>query len=428
MNTWLTKICPTSLDNLFSRTKEISQITKWLCNFTNETQNILIIQGNHGIGKTCLIDLILKKNKFTRLNNKFIFGEYDKKKPIYLHLINMLNSTISQLIYDTSNKYCLVFDEIETMLNLNEKENLKNLLKYNVSKKTCPIICILNNQHNKIINEIKNKSLYIKLKEPDKTMLLNFIKHVSKIFSIDYETSNVIENIIDLAQNDYNSLINILYSLTNINSTNSKTIKIETINDYKNTYFLKNTNYDIYTSLNNLFKNHNIYKSYDIYFYDKINIPLYIQEHCYNYCINKPFVAKNILKGDIIENIMYSKQFWELTNIHALYSTVIPIEYTEIKTLQAYFTFPRDFNKTSTKKINIKNIKNVYGYFNMNNTDYIYASALIKNLINNNKIDNCYSLLKNLKLNNYLFESFLKIDKLYFPDYKNKKIKKFSFV
>jgi hypothetical protein len=75
--------------------------------------------------------------------------------------------------------------------------------------------------------------------------------------------------------------------------------------------------------------------------------------------------------------------------------------------------FTTDLNKTSIKKINKKNINNTNRCFdNMNIFDYIYINKIIRELINQEKIEECVKLMigYNIKLEH--IESLLKIDKI----------------
>ena len=89
-----------------------------------------------------------------------------------------------------------------------------------------------------------------------------------------------------------------------------------------------------------------------------------------------------ISKGDVIENYIYGDQNWDLQNIHGFYTCVLPSFYIceNIKKNNDYIPikFPLDLNRTSIRKINIKNINNANKYMpNMRISDYIYINKLI---------------------------------------------------
>ena len=55
---------PKSLKDIIGNTKTVLQIDNWIKNFKKEENKSIIINGNHGIGKTMMIKLILKLNDY----------------------------------------------------------------------------------------------------------------------------------------------------------------------------------------------------------------------------------------------------------------------------------------------------------------------------------------------------------------------------
>jgi hypothetical protein len=75
--------------------------------------------------------------------------------------------------------------------------------------------------------------------------------------------------------------------------------------------------------------------------------------------------------------------------------------------------FTSDINRTSIKKINKKNINKTDKCFeNKTIEDYIYINKIIKELINEDKIEECVRLLISYDVKMEYIESLLKIDKI----------------
>ena len=127
-------------------------------------------------------------------------------------------------------------------------------------------------------------------------------------------------------------------------------------------------------------------------------------------------ISDSLSFGDLIENYIYSKQYWMLHDVHCFFMC-INSSYTISKQVKMNkfikLEFPNDLNKTSIKKINNKNIINANVFLeNMNIGDLINVGTLTKKLINDNKIDECAKKFINYDANQDTIKSVLKIDKI----------------
>jgi len=120
--------------------------------------------------------------------------------------------------------------------------------------------------------------------------------------------------------------------------------------------------------------------------------------------------------GDIIENYIYGDQNWDMRDIHGFYTCVLPsylMCHNADNNYRFRLEFLKDINKTSTKKINKKNIDNTDICFqDMNIDDYIYINKIVRRLVGDNRIAECGELLKGYKFKVEHIESLLKIDKI----------------
>ena len=63
-NLWINKWKPTDVNDVVGNKQAISKIDEWLSKFDKHNNNSIIISGSHGIGKTLIIELLLKKYNF----------------------------------------------------------------------------------------------------------------------------------------------------------------------------------------------------------------------------------------------------------------------------------------------------------------------------------------------------------------------------
>jgi len=147
-------------------------------------------------------------------------------------------------------------------------------------------------------------------------------------------------------------------------------------------------------------------------------------------------IAFSLSQGDVIENYIYGNQNWNIHETHGYYSCVQPSyllekhlsKHTEsafkrningdlksevVKARKYMLGYPSDLNRTSIKKINKKNIIKMNEFFrNMDINDYVYIDQLIRNLLENDKINACVKLLNGYRITLDDIEKMLKVDKM----------------
>lgn len=129
---WINKYRPKELSEIIGHKNQINKFKEWLDNIKLKSKNnAIIISGNHGIGKTLAIRLILEKagylvriinpNEIKEFRNLDDFDEY----------YNQNNSILSKLNFykDKNNKIALIFDETENISLTSEKSILWIFLK-----------------------------------------------------------------------------------------------------------------------------------------------------------------------------------------------------------------------------------------------------------------------------------------------------------
>ena len=66
----LDKYHPKSFDEFIGNKVKINQIISWLNNFDNDDYSSCLISGNHGIGKSTIIDLLKEKFNLDIISGK----------------------------------------------------------------------------------------------------------------------------------------------------------------------------------------------------------------------------------------------------------------------------------------------------------------------------------------------------------------------
>ena len=312
---WFNLVKPKSLDEILNNKKQINEI----CNLIEKNQNSIIIQGNIGIGKCLIVELIAKKYNYNfckyKLNNK--------KKILIDDYYNMLKK-----------KTIVAIKNLDYITTLNEKKYIMNILnKNNKNKKKIIIFYFVEKTITKLIKEIQKKSVLIKLDKPDNNIMLNIINKILIKKNINICKNNydiIINDIINLSQYDYNRCILLLKDIKY--TFNEHIITLDKFNNFKKYTSYKFINHNIFDITTEILNNYYYNKSKIYYNSEKVILPLMIYENYLNKLSicdieknNLVEIIKNISNllsyGDIIETNIYTDQNWYLQNIHGFITT-----------------------------------------------------------------------------------------------------------
>lgn len=451
-NEWIEKYRPSKISDLIVNSYAVNDIKNWLTSFDNmkhqflqlknnkksrsnkkqsdddvKYESCMVITGGHGHGKTCTVDIILKE-----MNYDIYYLDIKKIK-----LCKDINTIITQSMISpnilsvlsgaTVKKHIIVVDNLESITSSTEKASILNLQKMNDLNWYCPIVFISNDQHNKLLFNIKKFSHKVTFYIPSAYDLRQILTHIAQNENILFENSFVVEKIINYSQGDIRQLIFILYELKCIHEGQKITLK--SVREYCDASNMRDMDINLYKATNKLLQN---YKSINgcvaLYETEKVLLPLMIQQN-YIECIIQNYdddvdkykltqiVSDSLSMGDITENYIYGEQNWNMQDIHGIFTCVTPSFYINVndnnKRLDFNSSFPKDLNKTSIKSINKKNIVNTDQCLkNMNIFDYIFVSKVVYNYIQNNNIEDCVKLLSGYNMEMEYIESLLKINKI----------------
>jgi hypothetical protein len=408
---WLEKYNPTKLGDIIGNKKNVLAVIKWIENYGKNKGN-LIISGEHGIGKSCSIDVILNSLNYEIKKIKQTSDIYLLCKSIITH------ADISLLINHSKKNVAIVIDNFDLITSKIDKGGLLKIIKCNNVNKLKPIIIITNNKHNKFLVEIKKFSDEMKFQNPNANDVSLFIKKITKNeeMNIEYDVEN---ELIDFVGGNIRQLILVLYQLKQIYMDIEITKKLW--DDFiKNTVEILDTDFDLFKNANKIIHNYvNIDSSLKKYKLDKVLLPLMVYQNYIKYVGNNICLLDKIInkisEGDLVENNIYNDQNWEVEEVHGIYTCVIPsYEMTKLKEKSIRLDFPSDLNKTSTKKTNKKNIK----VTKFNISDFITLNELMGKLMKKYKKNELNKIIDDFNIR----EDIDTILKLNIEGFKKKKL------
>ena len=429
-NLWINKYRSKSLNEIIGNKEQILKIKNWLLNINTYKSRAIIISGVYGIGKSLTIKLLLDELDYlaktiypNEIKDHRIFDDFND----YYNHKNSIYSKIN--FYDKKNKnLILIFEETENITLTSEKKYIMDIFKENNKLKAFPLIFISNNQHSKLLNDLKKNCEEIKFECPTLSELHNLINKICLNENIKIKNINIMNELIIFSQYDIRRLINLLQEL----SFHYKYIDEKAIDIFIEKSRQKNIDMGLFNSTNKILNNYLDYENIiKLYEFEKVLLPLmlhenYIKKVLYkstdpweNTIYNLVKISDSISRGDNIETSIYTDQNWYLQNIHGFYTCLntsywINKNNKKNKIDNDDINFSSDLNKTSLKNINKKNITNLLKIFpNKSIYDILILNKISNYLIINNKEEELIKLLlyytKDLTIKE--IELCLKIDK-----------------
>jgi DNA polymerase III delta prime subunit len=425
-NHFTDKYSPKNINEIIGNKSSISKFEKWIKSIKDRDENFLIISGKNGIGKTIISKTLLGEYNYNPIiiypEDIKNYRQNDEFNDFY-NLDNSINKKINFKNVKTKN-VALVFDDTETITLTSEKKYIMNIFKNKINS-NIPIIFICNNNHSKLLNDLKKNCQEIKFFSPSSYDLKSFIKKIFKNEKIKIDNDDSIESLIELSQYDIRRLLNLIEDFT----YNYKTLSEKNIEKFKKQTLLKDTNIGLYDAtrilLNDELSFDDIYKIYES---EKVLLPLMIQENYYKKICNSKKTVKEKLDsvvsisdsisfGDNVETSIYTDQNWYLQEIHGFFTCIKPSKLSNEfnhQILGNLINFSSDLNKTSLKNINKKNINNLQKIIGNKSVEEILLLCKLTNYsFEKEDYNNIISILKQYKskLDIKDVELCLKIDK-----------------
>jgi len=332
-----------------SKKKKLVNLSDKEFEFSKRKGNLLIT-GSHGCGKSSIINLILKENNYDIIHLNQINSKIDIELIIKLANNNLMENNLKKVI---------IIDEYQSVITLNDKTAIFDIIKDNNYNRWIPIIIITNNQHNKKLNETKKYSNEVKFYPPFQSEIIKWIYDICKSEKINIEY-NIIPKFIEYCQTDLRKILIQLDELK-INYVNNKITNL-IFEEFIEIMKKKDQNYDLYKATDKMLSEYStIDNCLELFESQKVLMPLMIHENYHEFiCENEYYRILDILsRGDVLENYIHGEQNWDLLEIHGYISCVIPSYYInkyKNNKKNRKLDFAIDLNRTSVKKMNFKNI------------------------------------------------------------------------
>lgn len=387
------------------RKKKLVDITEKEIEYSKRKGNLLV-SGTHGCGKSSLISIILKELNYEVIN----LNTLDLKTKIDTELMSKLemNNYLGE-----NKKQILLIDELESVITLNDKNGVFNIIKENNFKRWMPIIIITNNHHNKQLTEAKKFSNEIKIYSPYQNEIIKWVMNICK--NEDIIMNNLVVNkFIEYCQSDMRKILIQLDELKINYGSNQITLSL--LNSFVDIMKEKDLDFDLYKATNRILTNYKgIDSCLELYETEKTLMPLMIFENYHKFVKKNAYqqILNNLSIGDILENYIYGEQNWDLLELHGIISCSISsylITKNSNGITNSKLDFAIDLNRTSVKKMNKKNLLKTNNSLNKNNYKNIRNKS-IDEFIYMGEIMNKISEEDTSSINsNYL--NILKINKL----------------
>ena len=429
MNTlWLDKYTPKKLDDIIGHIDNIKKIKSWLNTFydknTSSASGSIIISGIHGIGKNITLKLILEEMNFNIIN--ISSSNIKENKAISKILINGSTDSLGSIENIITNKRsALIIDDTENITLSAEKNMLLELYKENDKKKILPIIFLTNEQHSKLISDIKKTCYEIRFVPPNVDEFLVLINKIYEKENINIVDPAVSLNIIKFTQLDIRKL---LFILQDIKFTyGEELIDISKCKNFFMSSQKKDKDIGLFDGTRELLDNYkSIDKCLNLYETEKVLLPLMIFENYPRNILSRAYskpevfyecasnICNSISMGDVIETNIYTDQNWYLQSLHGFYTCCEPtyeLSKYPFKNKSYDIIFSSDLNKTSIKNINKKNISIIQLKINKNINDILVLNKMISDLLKKEEYKRIKKISREYKLSSKYLDIILKIDK-----------------
>jgi SpoVK/Ycf46/Vps4 family AAA+-type ATPase len=452
---WTKKYEPTNTNQVLSNNGSVKRLKAWLKEFpTNQAvvhkaiengekktrsvkgtpKSCILVTGNHGTGKTMAVKLILKELKYEA--RPISFDGIKNSKEVKEIIKSILNSTsvVDSMNNDENKKIAIIVDELDAITSPAGKSSITSLRKENDTQWHFPIIFISSNKHSKLLSDLKKSYINVIFFPPFPSIMKNIMMSIVKAEKMKITNSKVISKIVSNSQSDVRRLIHSLQDLYELYGTSE--ISLEIIKKYFEFNRKKDTEHELFDVAKKLlYEDLSWNKCLDLYNTETVLVPLMILEHFPNTVFYKSSkksmtnektldilkeVCECLSSGDIVENIIYGSQNWDLKDVHC-FLTCIATSYKlnkdiEVEPKKEKYDFTKDLTHTSSRNINRKNNILKANKFFPNRTiyDYIFMNKIMRHYIDNNQIaKGVKKVLKDYPhIDMEYVDAFLKIDKI----------------
>lgn len=362
------KYKPEKLKDFLVPSEVVAQARKWIK--TKETRKKpLFISGEIGSGKTTFSSLLSDESKFihhivTTLDLKN--GKNTESRKAKNNLQYLKDDILCNFDVYSGKRKLLIIDDIDSIINMDKgfMSDLFRLIKDNAEGLCGPIIITSAISSSKKINELKRKCVCIHLPPPTPLSMKRFIGQILRTEGMSFESVKGRDELVDKCKGDFRRLYFILDYFKTLKHSDGK-IHLQDIDSALETFQKRKIDHGIFELTEKIMKEPLSYEELENYYdCDKSLLPLMIHENYLNFaediedCRN---ISDSFSQGDVVDNMIYSHQTWELFHIHGLLSTIVPVfnlPYDPKKYDKVPIVFTKILTKSSsqaarTKELNI---------------------------------------------------------------------------
>jgi len=429
---------------------DVNEIIQWFKKFEEVMdinkleKRIIMLIGYPSSLKSELAKFILTKMNY----NIRLFNAIDMRgtKSIKECIVQIINSkSILHMLYRKPDKIGIILDDLDIPNNSNDKTIITDFFsllsvkkrgkKEDILKITHPIICVCHETNDKKVNELKKIALVIRL---NKFTNNDFIKYIEKItlinnIELDNDQKNKILSVLD---NDIRKINNFIKDIFYFYKTNNEIEKINSdcIDNALESFCRKNTSEKSIDKLNEIFTDTelNIDECINKFYSDKFLYPFMIHENylysipdkvgvpkILNYCKN---ISRNLSKNDVIQNLIFEKQLWELNNNSAILTLAKTnlIHKNIMKDVSCQFIFTKRkyttlLNKVSLYYTNRKVYNTLLQKYGITYMEVYLLSEIVRILITNkskkNAVNDLVDIMRYLNLDLDYIDLMVRINK-----------------
>jgi replication factor C subunit 1 len=436
---WTSKYMPRKASEVVGNRDAVASIRSWLKGFaaaknasvpkgSNPSASIIVC-GPHGVGKSIAVKLLLEELGYEM---KYLSSPNIKHSKVLKEVLQPCTSNLHLVFEDggashLTKRPALVIDDSETITLTSEKTILLQVFKDNEAKKMFPLIFLTNEQHSKLVSDIKKSCPEVRFRNPRAEELVQFMHQVCKKEGMVIKDQDTIGNILRFSQSDVRRMLLILQDLKL--TYGEGTIGPEEWKKYTSSSQKKDKDIGLFEATRKILDNYrNMDTCLQLYETEKVLLPLMVFENYPRNVMARDMpnsntllktmkdITNSISVGDVIETNIYTDQNWYLQNLHGFYTCVetsfLLNKHKKRSSELQHIDFSSDLNKTSLKNINKKNIISVQAALSDKNiTDLLYLNKIIHHNVKAEALDMVKGVATQYGLSTKLIEIMMKIDK-----------------
>ena len=372
---WCEKYCPSKIEDVKGNKIKINNFINYI---KSDVRNpILVIKGPCGIGKSTIVRLVLKQQKYNIV--EFNYSNIDTKKKFSEKIRNIFDKkSIDRLFYKDGKRTSIVIDEAENINTIYYKELVSLIKKRKKEKKKIrtPVILITNGQ--KKIASIKSYNEEITFRYPQISDYLSYSNNIINNENMNIDDEALI-TLIKYSQKDFRQLTYILYYFY-IKYKHSN-ITLKNVENVKHILMKKDRDYTIYEVTDKILNNYNnISDSIRLTQIDKTLCGLMVHENYLSTVVDNrksnrkdeeiAKISDILSQGDLFEKNVIVDKIWELDIDTIFLRTVYP---SYLLNSMDKYAYNKNNNINFTKLLN--STTQSYTFFkNMDDSHYLSGS------------------------------------------------------